>query len=82
MAIVAGLKFPDNLACLTCCHVLDGSPIRLVCRDGENDWQFLCERDAHEGSDARIISLAEVLEIEPRLSALSPLGPGEQKVLA
>ena len=73
MVLIAGEQFPDNEACLTCVHVLAGSPIFLVARDEDGDWQFLCSRP-HDGTDARVIALGEVVSIEPRLSSLTPLG--------
>lgn len=38
MALIAGEQFPDNEACLTCVHVLTGSPIYLVARDEDGHW--------------------------------------------
>jgi hypothetical protein len=80
MTQVAGEQFPDNLACLTCAHVLAGSPIYLVARDDDGDWQFLCNR-SHDGTDARIIGLDEAVSLEPRLSSLASLRPNESIIL-
>ena len=80
MALVAGEQFPDDLACLTCTHVLAGSPIYLVARDDDGDWQFLCNR-AHDGTDARVIGLGEAVSLEPRLSALAHLDANESVTL-
>jgi hypothetical protein len=80
MVIVAGELFPDDLACLTCAHVLNGSPVYLVARDADNEWQFLCD-GSHEAADARVIALVEAVAIEPRLKLLQALGCNEQALL-
>ena len=80
MALVAGEQFPDNLACLTCAHVLAGSPIHLIARDDDGDWQFLCNRP-HDDTDARVIGLSEAVSLEPRLSAVAKLGANESVTL-
>ena len=80
MVVVAGENFPDDLACLTCAHVLSGEPVYLVARDAEDGWQFLCNR-AHNETDARVIGVGEALTIEPRLSSLAPLRPNESVIL-
>jgi hypothetical protein len=72
MALVAGEQFPDDIACLTCAHVLAGSPIYLIVRDDDGDWQFLCN-SSHDGTDARVIGLGEAVLLEPRLSSLASL---------
>ena len=80
MVRVAGELFGDDIACLICGHVLDGSPIYLVARDADGDWQFLCNQ-THDATDARVIGLEEAVAIEPRLSLLAPLSSGESAVL-
>lgn len=80
MALLAGEQFPDDLACLICAHVLAGSPIYLVSRDDDGDWQFLCGRP-HNSTDARVIGLSEAISLEPRLSSLAPLGANESITL-
>lgn len=76
MIKLAGEEFPDNLACITCSHVLEGHPIGLVARDEDGDWQFLCGTFAHTVSDGRLISISSAIELEPRLGSLKtvPLG--------
>lgn len=76
MLRLAGEEFPENLACITCSHVLEGHPIGLVARDEDGDWQFLCGTFAHQVSDGRLISISSAIELEPRLSSLKsvPLG--------
>ena len=80
MVRVAGEMLGDDIACLTCEHVLDGSPIYLAARDADGVWQFLCNR-THVANDARVIGLGEAVAIEPRLLLLAPLGFGESALL-
>ena len=80
MAIVAGEDLPDDLACLTCAHVLAGSPIQLVARDDDGGWQFLCSR-LHSAADARVIGLGEAVAIESNLSTIAPLQVGRSILL-
>lgn len=67
---------PDT-AVFTCCHVLSGAePIRYVSHDEDDGaWQFLCGGD-HEESDARIVSLQSIWNMDPAIGALAgmPLG--------
>ena len=66
-----------NTACFTCCHVLEeNKPILYVSHDEDGYWQFLCG-EAHEEEDARIVSLATILEIEPTMGDLAELDYGE-----
>jgi len=76
-AILAGEEFPADLACIACVHVLDGEPISLIVRDGDDDWQFLCGED-HDDVHARIVSLGEVLELDPGLAQLAAMAPGSK----
>lgn len=74
-------KFPfedkPNTACFTCCHVLDErKPILYVSHDEDGYWQFLCG-GRHTEEDARIVSLANILEIDETVAALSQLDYGE-----
>lgn len=80
MVRVAGELLHDDYACLTCAHVLNGSPVHLVVRDADGEWQFLCSQ-THDATDARVIGLGEAVAIEPRLSLLAPLSFGESTVL-
>ena len=80
MVIVAGEQFPDNRACLTCVHVLHGSPVHLVARDADDEWQFLCDK-SHEPADARVIGLAEAVALDMRLASLPVLFRNESTLL-
>ena len=79
MVRVAGEKFADDMACLTCVHVLDGANVKVICRDGQAEWQFLCEQPVHEPFEARVISLAEAVALDGRLADLSPMAVGEAR---
>lgn len=67
----------ENTACLTYRHVVhDKDPILYVAHDEDDGtWQFLCGKD-HDVSDAMLVSLIEVVKIDPSVNALyeMPLG--------
>ena len=66
-----------NTACFTCSHVLErGKPILYVSHDEDGYWQFLCG-DTHKEEDARIVSLASILNIDETMSDLAELDYGE-----
>ncbi len=66
-----------NTACFTCRHVLNnGKPILYISHDEDGYWQFLCGGQ-HIVSDARIVSLAEILEIDATITDLAQLDYGE-----
>jgi len=74
-------KFPfsdaPNTACFTCCHVLEEKKsIRYVSRDEDGYWQFLCG-GTHRQEDARVVSLADILEIDDTMRDLAELDYGE-----
>lgn len=74
-------KFPfsdsSDTACITCSHVLnDNKPILYVSHDYDGYWQFLCG-GKHTEEDARIVSLANILEIDETMSDLAELDYGE-----
>lgn len=66
-----------NTACFTCCHVLnENKPILYVSHDEDGYWQFLCGGQ-HRESDVRIVSLADILEIDATMIDLAQLDYGE-----
>lgn len=66
-----------NTACITCCHVLNEKrQILYVSHDKDGFWQFLCGGQ-HEKEDARIVSLANILEIDKTIGDLAQLDYGE-----
>ncbi len=67
---------PDT-TCFTCCHVLDEhKPILYVSHDEDGYWQFLCG-GVHKEDDARIVSLAHILNIDDSITDLTDLDYGE-----
>lgn len=70
-------KDSPNTACFTCCHVLnDNKPILRVSHDEDGYWQFLCGEN-HKEEEARIVSLATILEIDETMGDLAELDYGE-----
>ena len=65
MVMIAGEQFAD-LACLTCVHVLEGDTVKLVSRDDEEEWRFLCSQLVHESHGGRIISIEEAVSLDSR----------------
>ena len=66
-----------NTACFTCRHVLEEKkPIRYVSHDEDGYWQFLCG-GTHRQEDARVVSLADILEIDATMHDLAELDYGE-----
>lgn len=74
---------PGNTACFTCDHVLSKQrSILSVTHDADDGcWQFMCGQDDHDESNAKIISLKQITEIDHSLNALSdmPLGCGADR---
>ncbi len=71
--------FPDapNTMCFTCSHVLnDKEPVLYISHDEDGCWQFLCGRN-HTEDEARVISLAEMLEIDKSVAKFADLKRGE-----
>lgn len=70
---------PENVAVFTCVHVLEnGADICYVTHDEDDGaWQFLCGK-SHDESDARVVSLKNIVELDPSVGVLSnmPLGCG------
>lgn len=66
-----------NTACFTCSHVLEeGKPILYVSHDEDGYWQFLCGRH-HKEEEARIVSLASILNIDENMNDLADLDYGQ-----
>ena len=70
---------PENVAVFTCVHVLENKETVCYVTHDEDDgvWQFLCNRN-HNLSDARVISLKEMVERDSSVCQLAdmPLGYG------
>ena len=74
-------KFPFSAApdtmCFTCCHVQnDNKPILYISHDEDGYWQFLCGKN-HTENEARMVSLAEILEIDKSVAKFADLKLGE-----
>lgn len=68
---VFSFKEPENTACFTCSHVVDGhQPILYASHDADGDWQFLCGQDAHTEETAKVISLGEAVKLDGTLNEL------------
>lgn len=78
-------NFPDspNTACFVCSHVLSREyPILNVTHDhSDGAWQFLCGKDEHEISTAKIICLEDAVKMDAALNELSemPIGTGARR---
>lgn len=69
-------KDPENCAVITLARILDGSkPILYVVHDEDGDWQFLDGGDVSE-DDARVVSLKQVVGLDPSLKSLADLPAG------
>ena len=67
---------PETM-CFTCCHVLnDKEPVLYISHDEDGFRQFLCGRN-HTEDEARIVSLAEMLEIDKSVAKFADLKRGE-----
>ena len=66
-----------NTAVFICSHILDGrEDILFVSHDMDDGaWQFLCGKE-HDESDARIVSLKYVLDLDPTIVKLKDLPLG------
>ena len=69
-------------AVFICSHILDsGEDILFVSHDMDDGaWQFLCGKE-HNESDARVVSLKYVLDLDPTIGNLKdlPLGYGAER---
>ena len=74
---------PRNLAVVTVRQAMDGSvPILLVARDAEEGgWQFLTGL-AFDVGDGMLVSLEEVVNVDPSVQELADLRPGEEATRA
>lgn len=70
-------KDSEKQAVFTCCHIIEEhKPILYVKHNCEGDWQFLCGA-SHTTEEARIISLAEALQLDPDISLAANLKRGQ-----
>jgi hypothetical protein len=75
------MKFKEeqkNKSVLTTSYVLtNGSPVTFVLYDEDGDWQLFGEEDVTDEEDAYLVSVDEMLEMEPTLRKLPDLRPGQ-----
>lgn len=75
------MEFPfhdaPNTATIICCHIMeDGVPILYVSHDEDDGmWQFLCGK-AHKISEAKLVSLKWVFDLDNSISALKDMPCG------
>lgn len=70
-----------NKSVLTTSHVLcNGSPVTYVVYDEDGDWQLFGDDEFDEDEDAYLISVDEILEMEPTLRKLPDLEPGQAAI--
>jgi hypothetical protein len=66
-----------NTLCFTCCHVVnEHHPILYISHDEDGLWQFLCGK-THSVEEAVVVSLAEILKLDPKVGDFASLGYGE-----
>lgn len=75
------MKFKEeqkNKSVLTTSYVLtNGSPVTFVLYDEDGDWQLFGEEEVSDDEDAYLVSVDEILEMEPALRKLPDLQPGQ-----
>jgi Domain of unknown function (DUF4262) len=74
----ADFKFREerNLGVFTSQQVLDGAPIVYVSHETDGDWQFHADGEL-DLDDARVIGLAQIVEMDATLNAVFDLGYGK-----
>lgn len=69
---------PKNKSVMTTSYVLtQGSPVTFVLYDEDGDWQLFGDDEVDENEDAYLVSVDEILEMEPVLKRLPDLQPGQ-----
>ena len=67
-----------NKSILTTAHVLtNGSPVTFVLYDEDGDWQLFGDDEMGEDEDAYLVTVEEILEMEPVLRKLPDMQPGQ-----
>ena len=69
---------PPNCAVLCVRQIMhDGSPILLVTHDDDDHgWQFLDGSNGPKVEDAMLVSLSNVVEVDPSILEVATLAPG------
>jgi hypothetical protein len=67
-----------NKPVLTTSYVLtSGSPVTFVLYDEDGDWQLFGDDEVAEAENAYLVSVEEILEMDPALRKLPDLQPGQ-----
>ena len=67
-----------NKSVMTTSHVLcSGSPVTFVLYDEDGDWQLFGDDEVVEDEDAYLVSVEEILELEPALRKLPDMQQGQ-----
>lgn len=70
-----------NKQVLTTSYVLtNGSPVTFVLYDEDGDWQLFGDDEVAEDEDAYLVSVDEMLELEPALRKLPDMQMGQAVV--
>lgn len=69
---------PENTAVFTCSHVMEkGEDICYVTHDEDDGaWQFLCDRKHPDISEARLVALREIWELDATVGELATMACG------
>ncbi|WP_029905447.1 hypothetical protein [Prevotella sp. 10(H)] len=69
---------PKNKSIMTTSYVLtNGSPVTFVLYDEDGDWQLFGDDEVSDDEDAYLVSVEEILEMEPALRKLPDMQPGQ-----
>lgn len=76
------LKEEDKYkAVLTTEHVIcKGSPVTYVVYDEDGDWQLFGDEEFDEDENPYVVSVEEILEMEPVLRKLPDMQPGQTAI--
>ncbi len=67
-----------NKIVLTTSYVLtNGSPATFVLYDEDEDWQIFGDDEVSEDEEPYVVSVEEILEMEPALRKLPDMKPGQ-----
>lgn len=70
-----------NKSVLTTSYVLcNGSPVTFVLYDEDGDWQLFGDEEVDEEENAYLVSVEEILELEPALRKLPDMQQGQAVV--
>lgn len=65
-----------NIACITCCSVIDGAPVLVVIHYADDDsWAFL-DGQLFDPSSALVVAMKTVIDEHPTLGEIGDLRSG------